>query len=286
MNNPSIEIEKDDPIKATDFSFAEETKQKFSGERINPFDKTTKSAITTSTTTTTTTATSSFSDVSARKFSAPPSHPPPPLPKSVPLSTSPKSASNSRKSSESDRSLDDIIKDRFEKNQGVRDDSTGRYSVPIEDITKKSSNVYSTSSIDHKSSDTDNQPPTSKPTVFDTKRFDYQSQSKFSQSGGSASDLDIIFGGNKPASTTGRSSTGGRYSVDQSSFSSISTDSDIFEVSRNGGANTHSSSSSYKGYAGSGIKNEGYSSSIDDSKSVVTSSWKNNTTHNDDYDLK
>lgn len=276
-------------------STAAETKQIFSGERINPFDKTTKPTVATTTTTTT----SFSSEIGARKYSAPPSHPPPPLPKSVvpPMSTSPKSASSSRKSSESDRSLDDIIKDRFEKNQGVRDENTGRYSVPNEEtiISSKKSSGYSTSSSIDQKSNSDYQAPATTTTsgIFDTKRFDYQNQKKFSTSGGS-SDLDIIFGNNKPTST-GRSSTGGRYSVDQSSFSSISTESDIFEVTRSSG----NSSSSYKGYAGSGIKNDVFQdyetpTSVNDksagdkfstsSSSTITSSWK--PTSNDDYDLK
>lgn len=107
-----------------------------------------------------------------------------------------------------DKSLDDLTKDRFAKQHGIRDIVSGRYVPSFEE--SKSKDLYNRTDST-KSSDSE---------VFANK-FDSNVQSADLMS-----DAELIFGGLEDTNTNGAKTKSYRYSIDNSSFSS-STDSDF-----------------------------------------------------------
>lgn len=103
-----------------------------------------------------------------------------------------------------DKNLDDLIKDRFAKQQGTRDVVSGRYVPSFEE--SKAKDLYNR---------TDS-----------TKSTDSEVFSNNVQSADLMSDADLIFGGLGATNTNGAKTKSYRYSIDNSSFSS-STDSDF-----------------------------------------------------------
>lgn len=103
-----------------------------------------------------------------------------------------------------DKNLDDLIKDRFAKQQGTRDVVSGRYVPSFEE--SKAKDLYNRADS--------------------TKSTDSEVFTNNVQSADSMSDADLIFGGLGATNTNGAKTKSYRYSIDNSSFSS-STDSDF-----------------------------------------------------------
>lgn len=205
-------------------------------ERINPFDKNGKSLTSTPPSASTTPASSYRSESSSTsgspRYSGTDAKVSTVLDSSGIKSTA---LTNSVVTGPSEKSLDDLIKDRFQKQQGLRDQTTGRYVPPQETVEPKptvapstefssykytppatsipstgaipsTASVYAAGTIpkstipDYKSEVTDS---TSTPSV--------STQSSFSRTN-SQSDVDIIFGGKKDADIfKSYTSNAGRY---------------------------------------------------------------------------
>lgn len=201
-------------------------------ERINPFDKNGKSLTSTPPSASTTPASSYRSESSSTsgspRYSGTDAKVSTVLDSSGIKSTA---LTSSIVTGPSEKSLDDLIKDRFQKQQGLRDQTTGRYVPPQEKFDPKptptvasstefssykytapATSISSTASIltagtipkstipDYKSEVTDS---TSTPSV--------STQSSFSRNN-SQSDVDIIFGGKKDADIfKSYTSNAGRY---------------------------------------------------------------------------
>lgn len=127
------------------------------------------------------------------------------LPKKVVESTvKPIVASEIIEAGKEDKNLDDLIKDRFAKQQGTKDVVSGRYVPSFEE--SKAKDLYNR---------TDS-----------TKSTDSEVFTNNVQSADSMSDADLIFGGLGETNTNVAKTKSYRYSIDNSSFSS-STDSDF-----------------------------------------------------------
>lgn len=167
-----------------------------------------------------------------------------------------------------DKNLDDLIKDRFAKQQGTRDVVSGRYVPSFEE--SKSKDLYNRTDST-KSTDSD---------VF----------ANNVQSGDLMSDAELIFGGLGNTNTNGAKAKSYRYSIDNSSFSS-STDSDFIygkpelfsKTNRIASQDDSSRVVTPKTY--DGIHNKAFQE-IDDSGNNRGTTRATQRETDDDYDLK
>lgn len=167
-----------------------------------------------------------------------------------------------------DKSLDDLIKDRFAKQQGTRDVVSGRYVPSFEE--SKAKDLYNR---------TDS-----------TKSTDSEVFSNNVQSADLMSDADLIFGGLGNTNTNGAKTKSYRYSIDNSSFSS-STDSDFIygkpelfsKINRIASQDDSSRVITPKTY--DGIQNKAFQE-VDSSGNNSGTTRLTHRETDDDYDLK
>ncbi|GAB0090592.1 hypothetical protein DMENIID0001_053300 [Sergentomyia squamirostris] len=255
---------------------AHEDTRRPSSERINPFDKLNTSA--------TSTKGSNIYQYSAATKTDPPK--------------------------DDEKTLDDIIKDRFNKQQGVRDENTGRYIPPV--VSEPSTTTVIPSKPVDTVSDILNKYKT--PTTTTTRAEAIKKRDSlpaFSRSESVRSDTEVIFGTSKPDFTqfSGRYSRSGSTdaeiifgetsarNISKYSYSSrdsqSSTESDNIFTRREDSKSTDRDFATTKAYEG--IQNAAFQdfdspaantsgSASNTTSSLATAKWSSNL--DDDYDLK
>lgn len=178
----------------------------FSNERVNPFDKPQKNDNGSSSG-----QSSSFSytpETTPKKTVSDTNKTYSSITKPPPLKSTDRVRTDSESSSDGGKSLDDLIKDRFQKNQGIRDENTGRYSIPDDDIKKPLASTFT---------DTSNITTKSDQTSYTKSEFPSTNKKQpLQRSSGSLSDAEIIFG--NPITKKSTTRPGTRYSIDNSSY--------------------------------------------------------------------